>query len=100
MAGQPKKFRNGKQLIELWTEFCDDIRNNYYIEVPTQTNFCRWLSQRFDACSRRTIYNALNKYFPTVKRDKEEINTLRASLDQNTEVLKSLKDLMQKAYED
>ena len=75
MAGQPKKFRNGKQLIELWTEFCDDIRNNYYIEVPTQTNFCRWLSQRFDACSRRTIYNALNKYFPTVKREFEQVQS-------------------------
>lgn len=34
------------------------------------------------------------------KNHKDEINTLRASLDMNTQALLSLKELMQKTYED
>ncbi len=70
---KPKKIKSGKQLIELWTEFCDSIRENNYSEAPTQTAFSRWLSKCFDAIDRRTIYNNLNKYFPEVKKDFESI---------------------------
>ena len=70
---KPKKIKSGKQLIELWTEFCDSIRENNYSEAPTQTAFSRWLSKYFDAIDRRTIYNNLNKYFPEVKKDFESI---------------------------
>lgn len=70
---KPKKIKSGKQLIELWTWFCDNIRENNYSEAPTQTAFSRWLSKYFDAIDRRTIYNNLNKYFPEVKKDFESI---------------------------
>ena len=71
--GQPKKIKNGKQLIDLWTSFCEYIRDAEYSIAPTQTDFCRWLSKEFDSCDRRTIYNALNKYFPTIKGEFERI---------------------------
>lgn len=73
--GQPKRFTNGRQLIELWTEFNDDIKRNGFILVPTQSNFCRWLSMKYDTCDRKTVYNALNKYFPTVKKAFEQIQS-------------------------
>lgn len=71
--GQPKKIKSGKQLIDLWTSFCEYIRDAEYSIVPTQTDFCRWLSKEFDSCDRRTIYNALNKYFPAIKGEFERI---------------------------
>lgn len=71
--GQPKKIKSGKQLIDLWTSFCEYIRDAEYTIAPTQTDFCRWLSKEFDSCDRRTIYNALNKYFPTIKGEFERI---------------------------
>lgn len=71
--GQPKKIKSGKQLIDLWTSFCEYIRDTEYTIAPTQTDFCRWLSKEFDSCDRRTIYNALNKYFPTIKGEFERI---------------------------
>lgn len=70
---KPKKIKSGKQLIELWAEFCDSIRENEYNEAPTQTAFSRWLSKYYDSIDRRTIYNNLNKYFPEVKKDFESI---------------------------
>lgn len=36
---KPKKIKSGKELIELWTEYCDSIRGNGYTEAPTQTAF-------------------------------------------------------------
>ena len=70
---KPKKIKSGKELIELWTEYCDAIREKGYTEAPTQTAFCRWLSTRFNSIDRRTIYNNLNKYFPDIKKDFESI---------------------------
>ena len=75
MAGKgvPKKFKNGDELISLWTKFCDYIREINYKAAPTQTAFCRWLAENFDTVDRRTIYNSLNDHFPNVKRDFENI---------------------------
>jgi hypothetical protein len=72
---KPKKFKTGKELIQLWADFCDQIRENGYIEAPTQTAFCRWLTREYDGCDRKTIYTALNKYFPDIKK---EFETIRA----------------------
>lgn len=75
MAGRPKKFKEGKHLVELFAEFCDSIKTDMFLEVPTQTNFCRWLSQRFSPCDRKTIYNSLNEYFPTIKKQFEQLQS-------------------------
>lgn len=71
--GQPKKIKSEQQLIDLWNKFCDYVRDSEYTTAPTQTDFCRWLSKEFCECDRRTIYNSLNKYFPTVKKEFEQI---------------------------
>lgn len=71
--GQPKKIKNKQQLIELWSDFCEHIREIEYSIAPTQTDFCVWLRKEFGSCDRKTIYNALNKYFPTVKSEFERI---------------------------
>lgn len=74
-GGQPKKFKSGKALIDLFEQFCDEIAENGYCRVPNQTTFCRWLSLHYDGCDRKTIYNALNKYFPAIKSDFERIQS-------------------------
>lgn len=73
--GQPKRFSSGEQLIALFRIFCDEIIDNGFERVPNQTNFCNWLSEHYNACDRKTIYNALNKYFPTVKKEFEQIQS-------------------------
>lgn len=75
MAGQPKKFENGKELIKLFNEFCAEIPENGYTEIPSQTCFCRWLEKNYTKVDRRTIYNSLNKYFPTIKKDFENLQS-------------------------
>lgn len=74
-AGQPKKFRNGKELVKLFSDFCDSISNNGYKIVPTQTEFCRWLAKNCTECDRKTIYNSLNKYFPAIKKEFEQLQS-------------------------
>ncbi len=73
--GQPRKFKNGNELIALFDEFCRDIIENEYNRIPSQTEFCRWLEERENAADRKTIYNALNKYFPTIKKDFERLQS-------------------------
>ena len=72
-AGHPKTYQSGEELIELWTEYCDEIEAEGYAAVPTQTDFCRWLAKRETPADRKTIYTALNKYFPTIKSEFEKI---------------------------
>lgn len=76
-AGQPKAFNSAKKLIELYRLFTDEIIENGFEDVPTQTAFSRWLKHHFREVDRRTIYNALNKYFPEVK---EEFDQIRADV--------------------
>ena len=73
--GQPKKFKNEKELINLWAEFCEDIINNDFVVVPTQTAFCKWLAENYDKVDRKTIYSSLNKYFPTIKKEFEQLQS-------------------------
>lgn len=73
--GQPKKFKSGEELIKLFSEFCEYIVDIEYTEIPSQTNFCKWLSQNYKAVDRRTIYNSLNEYFPKIKKDYEKLQS-------------------------
>lgn len=73
--GRPRKFPNGEKIIELYNEFCDDIIENNYKQIPSQTNFCKWLSKRFEDTDRKTIYNSLNKYFPDIKKQFEQMQS-------------------------
>lgn len=74
-AGQPKKFSNGKRLIELFRAFCDEIVEHEFTRVPNQTNFCKWLEKNYSSVDRKTIYTSLNKYFPSIKKDFEQIQS-------------------------
>lgn len=74
-AGQPKKFKSGDKLIDLWREFCNYIIENDYSIVPTQTEFCNWLALTQNSVDRKTIYNSLNIYFPTIKKEFERIQS-------------------------
>lgn len=73
--GQPKKFKSGDELIELWEEFCGSIVENGFETIPSQSAFCRWLSERYKEVDRRTIYNSLNQYFPDIKKEFERIQS-------------------------
>ena len=73
--GQPKRFESAEQMIALWSDFCNEIVQNEFNTVPTQTAFCRWLSTNYQDTDRRTIYNSLNKYFPALKKEFEQIQS-------------------------
>lgn len=72
-AGQPKKFESGEQLVSLWTEFCAEIVEDGYQIAPTLTEFGKWLSVALSETDRKTLYNALYKYFPEYKNTLEGI---------------------------
>lgn len=75
-AGQPKRFNSGKKLIELFAAFCDYITDEAdYTVIPSQTEFCKWLSKNYGDVDRKTIYNSLNKYFPSIKKDFETLQS-------------------------
>ena len=72
---KPKKFKSGNDLIELWADFCEEIANQGFLTIPSQTAFCRWLKLHYSNVDRRTIYNTLNKYFPDIKKEFERIQS-------------------------
>lgn len=73
-SGQPKKFNSGNALIALFADFCDHVAEERdYAIVPSQTEFCKWLGRNYRDVTRRTIYNSLNKYFPTIKKEFEQL---------------------------
>lgn len=73
--GHPKTFESAEQLISLWADFCNEIVRNDYNLVPTQTLFCKWLSENYKDTDRKTIYSSLNKYFPEIKKDFEQLQS-------------------------
>lgn len=75
MKTKPNKFESGEQLISLWDDFCNEIIDNGFDKVPTQTAFCRWLADNYRETDRKTIYNSLNKIFPTIKKDFEKLQS-------------------------
>ena len=81
--GQPKRFESAEQMIALWSDFCNEIVQNDFNSVPTQSAFCRWLSQNYEDTDRKTIYNSLNKYFPSIKNEFEQLKTLPPRAEPN-----------------
>ena len=75
MKTKPTKFKSAKQLIELWKSFCDDIVAKGFATIPSQTAFCRWLTTHYENTDRKTIYNSLNKIFPAIKKEFEQIQS-------------------------
>ena len=75
MKTKPNKFESGEHLIELWRQFCNRIVENEFNTVPTQTAFCRWLEKEYEKTDRKTIYNSLNKIFPSIKKDFEQLQS-------------------------
>lgn len=75
METKPFKFKNEEQFIGLWRDFCNDIVDNGFVTVPTQSSFCRWLAEHYEETDRKTIYNYLNKIFPTIKKDFEQLQS-------------------------
>ena len=75
MKTKPNKFESGECLIELWRQFCNSIVENEFNTVPTQTAFCRWLEKEYEKTDRKTIYNSLNKIFPSIKKEFEQIQS-------------------------
>ena len=75
MKTKPNKFESGEYLIELWRQFCNSIVENEFNTVPTQTAFCRWLEKEYEKTDRKTIYNSLNKIFPSIKKEFEQLQS-------------------------
>lgn len=75
MNTKPFKFESEEQFIELWRDFCNSIVENGFNTVPTQTAFCKWLGENFEETDRKTIYNYLNKIFPNIKKNFEQLQS-------------------------
>ena len=72
--GKPRAFKNKNELLELYEEYCLEVKNNGFLEAPTILNFQSWLErQHCGTCDRKTIYLTLNKYYPTTKKEFERI---------------------------
>jgi hypothetical protein len=65
--GRPQKFTE-ERFIELYIEFCEEIAKDGFKTIPSQTSFCRWLGEVFENTDRKTIYNYMHKYFPSIKK--------------------------------
>ncbi|MFI3171737.1 MAG: hypothetical protein R3Y09_06740 [Clostridia bacterium] len=76
-SGQPKKIKSGQELIELWEDFCSYVVGSGYMITPTFTEFKIWICENHKQIDRRTIYTAINEYFPDTK---SEIDRIRADI--------------------
>lgn len=61
--GKPKTFETAEQLQEALLNYGYRVKAEGYAELPTKTNFVLQAG-----CDRKTLYNALYKYFPDVKK--------------------------------
>ncbi|MGL6008527.1 MAG: hypothetical protein ACRC1D_03645 [Culicoidibacterales bacterium] len=74
MAGQPKKFKSEDDLKELYFEFIEDVIENDYNRAPSKLQFSRWLRDvKGFQVDLKTIYTSFNEYFPTIKKDFQQI---------------------------
>lgn len=73
--GQPRSFSNGKELVELYRQFCDEIKDNGYNTVPYITEFDRWIAGKAKNADRHTIYLTIHKYYPEIKSQIEQIQS-------------------------
>lgn len=71
--GKPRRWRSAGALLGDWQEYCDYIVENDFCCVPTWTDFARWLDKRGGGVDRKTIFNALYKYFPEIKKEMSEM---------------------------
>lgn len=74
-AGQPKRFSSGNAILKLFEEFCEEIRHDpESMYIPSKTDFCLWLrKEKKINCDRKTLYNSIDKYFPNIEKDFDEI---------------------------
>ena len=63
------------EMIRLFSEFNEEVINDGFVVVPTQTEFCRWLGRNYEKTDKKTIYNTLNKIFPDIKKQFEQIQS-------------------------
>lgn len=70
--GRELKF-NKEQFGDLYIEFCEELAKEGFKTIPSQTSFARWLSDKYEDTSRRTIYNYMHKYFPDIKKRVHEM---------------------------
>lgn len=75
METKPNTFESEEHILSLYSQFCDEIAQEGYKKVPTQTEFCRWLSLHYKKTDRKTIYNTLHKIFPKVKSFFEQMQS-------------------------
>ena len=73
--GRPKTFKSGDEVLNLFTEFCEELySDDQSIYVPSKTDFCLWLkNEKNFSCDRKTLYTTLSKYFPDIKKEFDEM---------------------------
>ncbi len=71
--GHPRSFESGEELLKLYEQFCEEIKDNGYNVVPFVTEFYRWLKNGDNGADRHTIYLSLHKYYPEIKKDVERL---------------------------
>ena len=73
-GGHPRTFKNGDDILYAWKKYCNEIADSGYSTTPTQTSFARWLEQELgEECDRRTIWASINKYYPEIKKEFEQV---------------------------
>lgn len=72
-GGRPKMFQDPDELLELFADFCDEIRALDFEGMPTKTAFAAWLKSQGQGCDRRTIRLTVQEYYPALKKEWDEM---------------------------
>lgn len=66
-AGSKRAFESGQQLIDELERYCDYLKSINYQEYPTKMGFADFCGK-----NRSTVWNAVNNFYPEIKKQWQE----------------------------
>lgn len=66
-AGSKRAFESGQQLINELEKYCDYLKSINYQEYPTKMGFADFCGK-----NRSTVWNAVNNFYPEIKKQWQE----------------------------
>lgn len=66
-AGSKRAFESGQQLIDELEKYCDYLKSINYQEYPTKMGFADFCGK-----NRSTVWNAVNNFYPEIKKQWQE----------------------------
>lgn len=67
-AGKPRAFKTEDEFLAAFTDFIDYVIDSEFSVYPTKRAFARWMG-----LNPKTVYNAVNVYFPQSKKTYQDM---------------------------